>query len=431
MTNGAPVDGRRDSSSATDGPSGAIPTGITVGVTGRPIRASVSPFGDVTPWGRAPIDGPAPTLSWYVAADDRWHVPSAEPTVRQRRVDGTPVVETRLRVPDGDAVHRVWSVADKGGMTVVEVMNDSPLPFAVAFAGAPVVTQRPPSDVPVRGIDLPTDAIVLPVGHHAAVRVGLSADPTSGALVTGQLGQVADAEAVGRGWLTVTDAASRLETPDAALAEAVTAARCDLLLDGPVDSAADPVGFLLDIGELVRVGDDASAWMPEIVGPAEAIARRQGPQAAAALFAAGRVARAANDSRAAGDIDRLLALRHDAAAAPTLAFAELTRGESAGRFTHAAESLLASAGALLPIGLPGPWLGHDWAVHGVPTGVESAVSYAIRWHGERPAVLWEQSGRPVTLTAPAFDKKWSSADRAGEALWPAPPTRGPLRVTSL
>ena len=59
------------------------------------------------------------------------------------------------------------------------------------------------------------------------------------------------------------------------------------------------------------------------------------------------------------------------------------------------------------------------------------MSYAIRWHGERPAVLWEQSGPPVTLTAPAFDKDWSSADRAGEALWPAPPTRGPLRVTSL
>ena len=116
---------------------------------------------------------------------------------------------------------------------------------------------------------------------------------------------------------------------------------------------------------------------------------------------------------------------------PPVAFAELERGASAGRFVHAVESLLAAAGVLLPTGFPTPWLGHDWAVHRIPSGLDSTVSYAIRWHGDRPAVLWEQAGTTVTLTAPALDPGWSSADPAGEALWPPSASRTPLRVTSL
>ena len=59
------------------------------------------------------------------------------------------------------------------------------------------------------------------------------------------------------------------------------------------------------------------------------------------------------------------------------------------------------------------------------------MSYAIRWHGERPAVLWEQDGPPVVLTSPSIDPAWSSPDRSGEALWAAPPARRSLPVTSV
>ncbi len=65
------------------------------------------------------------------------------------------MIETRVRIPDGDAVQRVWSVPDLGGLTVIEVENESPLPFAVAFAGPRVLTERPPADVPIKGLDLP------------------------------------------------------------------------------------------------------------------------------------------------------------------------------------------------------------------------------------------------------------------------------------
>ena len=36
--------------------------------------------------------------------------------------------------PGGDAVQRVYSVADAGGLTIIEMTNDSPLPIAVAFS---------------------------------------------------------------------------------------------------------------------------------------------------------------------------------------------------------------------------------------------------------------------------------------------------------
>ena len=76
--------------------------GVTTGVTGHPWRASVSASGAIEPW-----DRDQEPVRWYVAADDRWHDPAEETAVRQIRIDGTPVIETRLRIPDGDAVQRV------------------------------------------------------------------------------------------------------------------------------------------------------------------------------------------------------------------------------------------------------------------------------------------------------------------------------------
>ena len=156
-------------------PTSTEDAGVTVGVTGQQWRASVSAWGAVTPWAEQPLR----PLDWAVAADDRWHVPADEPAVRQRRVDGTPVIETRVRIPDGDAVHRVWSVADRGGLTVIEVENDSPLPFAVAFFGRDVLTERAPSDIPIQGVDLPDDAVTLPIAHRTSIRVAIPHRPTA------------------------------------------------------------------------------------------------------------------------------------------------------------------------------------------------------------------------------------------------------------
>jgi hypothetical protein len=100
-------------------------------------------------------------LEWHVAADDRWHDTRTDTGIRHQRVDGVAVFETKVRVPGGDAVQHVWSVADRGGLTIVEVANESPLPIAVAFTGPELLTGRPPTDVPIQGIDLPPGSIGL------------------------------------------------------------------------------------------------------------------------------------------------------------------------------------------------------------------------------------------------------------------------------
>ncbi len=50
--------------------------------------------------------------------------------------------------------------------------------------------------------------------------------------------------------------------------------------------------------------------------------------------------------------------------------------------------------------------GRDLEARGVPTPT-GLVGFAIRWHGARPALLWETAGSAsVALTAPALDPSW-------------------------
>ncbi|MFN0090627.1 MAG: hypothetical protein ACKVWR_10235, partial [Acidimicrobiales bacterium] len=69
--------------------------------------------------------------------------------------------------------------------------------------------------------------------------------------------------------------------------------------------------------------------------------------------------------------------------------------------------------------------GVDWAVHELSTrwGV---LSYALRWHGPRPALLWELTppaapGPSFALRAGALDPSFAARELAGEALLAAPP----------
>lgn len=393
-----------------------LDAGVTTGVTGRPWRASVSPCGDIEPW-----DTDQSSVRWYVAADDRWHVPAEETAVRQIRIDGTPVTETRLRIPDGDAVQRVWSVADHGGLTVVEIENDSARPIAVALTGGGLLTERPPSAVPVKGIELDASAIVLPVGHRASVRVAIPHRRRESGPIPAR---VPDVAAVVSGWLTVCERASRLGLPDQLLVDAVVAARCDLLLDGPVDSA-DPLGFLADVAQIVRLGDDADAWLPEVIGPLERLGRERGQLVDEALDAIERLAVTAGDERAASDIAALILRRRRdglAVVASRIRLAErlAVDGTSRGAFVDAVERSLVTAGDILPGGVPPTWLGANFEVHGLPTSSRSTLSFAVRWHGERPALLWEQTGAPVSLSASAIDTSWRSDAPSGEALLVAP-----------
>ncbi len=386
---------------------------ITTGVTGRPWRASITERGSIQPW-----DDIA-DLNWFVAADDRWHVAADETSVRQRRVEGTAVTETRLRVPSGDVVQRVFSVADSGGLTIVEFENESPMAVAVAFDRRDVLTDRPIVDVPIDGIDLPGDSFVMPLGHQATARVALVHGPQrSGPIPAG----VATMTQVVRGWLSLTERASRFVLPGgergSVLAEAITAERCEIALGSVPRAVDDPAGFALALGELVRMGEPPDHWMPELVDAVEALGPVAGWYADAALAAAGRVLTVAEERRARRDLERIVARR-----APTSPPDDPPGGV---RSIAWLESRLARAGALLPFGMPDDWLGQSVDVYGVPTASDSAVSFAIRWHGERPAVLWEQTGEPVELSAPVVAPDWRSSETKGETLWPPPPGAHPI-----
>ena len=79
--------------------------------------------------------------------------------------------------------------------------------------------------------------------------------------------------------------------------------------------------------------------------------------------------------------------------------------------------------------LPDSWLGQGFEVHDAPTHFGS-MSYAVRWHGARPALLWELTPHDgvddVRLTAPGLDPDLVDArNGAGEALLAAP-ERGAL-----
>jgi hypothetical protein len=384
---------------------------ITTGVLGHDWRACVTPWGAIEPW-----PGSGERLDWWVAADDRWHVPADEATVRQVRVEGTAVTETRVRVPRGDVVQHVYTVADAGGITVVEVTNESTLPVAIAFGRRDVLTERPIVDVPIEGIDLPAGAFALPLGHQASFRIGIPHVGTgTNAPLPAALPPVAQ---VARGWLTITDRASRFALPDgelaATLAAAVTAERCELALGAIPSAAGDAAGYAVALGELVRMGESPDPWLPELVDAVEQLGARESWESDVALAAAGRVLALADESRASRDLQRIVARRAGSARparppAGPLSIAWLEAG-------------LALGGALLPEGFPGDWLGQSIEVYGVPTGPRSAVSYAVRWHGPRPAVLWEQTGEPVELTAPTVAPAWRTPELTGEALWPEPST---------
>lgn len=62
------------------------------------------------------------------------------------------------------------------------------------------------------------------------------------------------------------------------------------------------------------------------------------------------------------------------------------------------------------------WVGRSIEAHDVPTPW-GPVGYAVRWHGRRPAVLWEIGGaEDVVVTAPGLDGGWAGRGAEGEAL---------------
>lgn len=73
--------------------------------------------------------------------------------------------------------------------------------------------------------------------------------------------------------------------------------------------------------------------------------------------------------------------------------------------------------------VPDAWLGTSLEVSGVTTPLGRA-GYAVRWHGDRPALLWECTPLEpdaavvddLVVTTPGLDPAWSGVGASGEAL---------------
>lgn len=380
-----------------------------VGVLGGDRVAAVDGVGTVRPE-RAGWE-----LGWWIGGDDRWHFPEHEAAVRQTMLDGMPVVCTAMRVPGGDALQRVY-----GGSTteaVVEIVNESPAPFVVGLVvrgASRVATEGPlvfvdgrPAIVGVRaparwavstdntasqivtGGGARTDeftprssrtarleaAFLFPVAHETGLRFVLPLGPPYSDVV---ISAFPDAPQVALGWRAQLGRGMRVELPEPSLQADVDTARAQLLLAGQAWMPdRDVVVALEDWG----FDDEArTAW-----NRLGMLARRK-----AARRAPGRGSwDAVREHAAVGDARFLNVLR------------SALVGESAGTIELLDEWPLA-------------WRGLPLDVRDAPTRL-GPVSYSLRWHDERVALLWDAPDG-VTLRIPGLDPDWSTTEPRGETL---------------
>ena len=302
-------------------------------------------------------------VGWRVRSGNDWLVPSPERpgSIRQFRAHPAPVVHTALRITGGDAIERVYAVGDGDeSIVVIEVENDSPEAIAIGFVvddrGTRVDGGAVLSLARRPGAVEDDYGLVFPVPHRTKVRVALASRSDV------DVPALADAEAVFRAWDRILDRGMRTELPEPLQSE-VDAARADLLLAPP---SADAFARL----EAWGFDDDAVEMWAHL------------PM---------RARRAAKRSADAGLL-----------------------GEIRAALVKEAEGTI----ELVP-GFRTAWLGQSIAAHEIPLRT-GACSFAVRWHGARPALLWDVPPGSV-VRAPVLDPSWSSTEAVGETLLAEPP----------
>ena len=411
------------------------PAAHVLGIRGGGWNAIVNERGSIR------LNDGSPVLDWHIAADDRWHDPSTEPSVRQTRRAGVPVIETRLRIPGGDAIQRVYAVADAGGLVVIEITNESTLPIAVAFTRPDLISSRTPSPRGAQGIELPVGSVVFPVAHSSTLRVALSA-PLNVANETANVDveRLPSFEQLQKGWLKAVEQAGYVIVPEGAVAPLVARLRSDaLILSGHEiedwgigaggDCANDPVAYMLTLQELLRMGEKLTGDSAQIrVDHAARLAQcvetllKDHKKSSVlpwdverALFAAQFVFARMGENRAADDV-AAAQLRMSSAAEPPNVMPTDIRA-----IAWVEEKMVAvqrdGSVQIFGRGIPRLWLGANLECHRVSAGPMHTVSFGIRWHGEKPALLWEVSGPAgVKLDAGLCDPTWSSVEPTGETL---------------
>lgn len=402
--------------------------------------------------------GTSKPLRWVIAGDDRWYDPSADASVRQTTRDGFPIVVTKMRVPTGDVTTLAYCVADHGGVVVFEVRNESTLPFAVVLSDPAWRTVRNP--VPMHDeitqakmlahVGFPTDAVIHPIGHQASLRFVYGA---AGLLSREQIESLPTVDQVASGWEKALSGATRYNLPDHGIVKEANSIRAALLMG--VAEQNDIADQVVATTESIRLGEKLNdvELNDYVAGIEELLKGKQRAGLLRSLLRRSKTTEAAPwyvDAVLSGATFALHKLaQHTAASDVRLAHAELSTNTrftevpppgdfyalspmkrllrvdcefARTRFKHSQSGV-----DVLPLltatrlGDPSEnWLGVNFEVHGLSAG-SGTVGYAVRWHGERAAVLWEASDTSVLpVTSMANDPTWSGNELSGEVLLASP-----------
>ena len=357
------------------------------------------------------------SLDWWIGADDRWRVPARENSVRQSRLADGPVVRTAVRVPSGDAVQTAYAARAPHELVIWEIENDSPAAFVVALVikGARAVnaaeniifidrrwgitTTRPASrwsvgraeevDVEVCGgtartgpfpptadrAGRITGAFLFPVAHRTRLRFAISLSGSERSAPDIDLATLPDADAVARGWDAHLARGLRVELPDAQIMSALRSAQAEALLTASRNRPApDLVAGLEDWG---FDAEAATAWA-RLTTRAR---RRYRPDLSGATW----------ESLSTNPGDLLRQIRN-------LLVAENSDEPKIEVLRH----------------YPSSWRGQGVEVHNAPT-LWGSVSFAVRWHGDRPALFWDIPVG-VELSVPGLDADFVTREPKGEML---------------
>jgi len=409
--------------------------------------------------------GDVVATTWAAQADR-----SAGPAVVVELANETPVpvaVAVTVQAAAGGQVRRLAVdgrrlIAD--GVPAV-VLDRDPGRFALVDAGGDlwdeVTGGRAVVDAPdpVRcRIGAAAGAVVVPLPHRTAFRFAVPA----GDLVDNPSAVLPSVERVVTGWTTRLEEAATVDLPDGTdahrllvdlvLAEPSASAVVELarwgfaaeaahrLAAGFPDSGSDRLRAAAALWTLTRdpalfsgIGAEALDGMVRASGGGDPISRRAVADLAD-LFAALGDPTAARDAAALGEV------------IPTGTPADRPDGGPDGGDTYfdgvgPAAGLRDLAGRLargsvdgldLLADVPDSWLGRPIEVHGLATPV-GRLGFAVRWHGDRPALLWQLEPHPVplppsgptVLRVPGLDRAFSSVAPSGEALLAAQPGRVP------
>lgn len=428
------------------------------------------------------------SFEWGVGVGDHWRVAHETAGTRRHRINDAPVYETRLRISGGDVVARA-AVANDGvsRVLVVEFENLSSDAVAVALlgraVGGEVSADRDSVSLDGRPWIRPERqaggvvAVCGPQNPWPEIQGGPSAEPVSvrgghvaaglvmalphrqsvkfQVVVEGRLPtRTASPTEIASGWSAVTADALSVDVADADLGTAWRRILGDLVIQAGSDDpgSAAEAAPILDIGGLDREADRARAAV--IAASEEGLLRNRAAVAALRALASrdlrlGRrsgldeladvLVAAAKDSLDA-ETANLVARALDATAPRAAADARRTAAKvDPGAVYQPWTPAVRAAGRVLGllvddsypnridllVEVPPQWFAKPVDVRGFGT-LWGRISFSVRWHGRRPALLWERTGGHdrIELRCTGLDPSWSSVEPHGEALL-AEPLRTP------